>query len=75
MSVGVKTIVTVLAAVLVIVIYLSASVSAAIMLGGGSGAAGVTPFTYLLYYGLLGTILMLILVAWLSAGGMTKSSH
>lgn len=65
MSVGVKTIVTVLAAVLVIVLYLSAPVSAVIM-------GGVTPFTYLVYYGLLGTIIMMILVAWLSAGGMTK---
>lgn len=66
MSVGVKTILTVLAAVVVIVIYLSASVSAVIM-------GGVTPFTYLLYYGLLGTIIGMIVVAWLSAGGMTKS--
>lgn len=65
MSVGVKTILTVLAAVLVIVLYLSASVSS-VLLGG------ITPFTYLLYYGLIGTAVMLVLVAWLSAGGMTK---
>ena len=71
MSVGVKTIVTVLAAVLVIVLYLSASVSVALT-GAGASVPHVTPFTYLLYYGLLGTVLMMLLVTWLSAGGMTK---
>jgi hypothetical protein len=65
----VKTIVTVLAAVLVIVIYLSASVSVALTTGP---VPSVTPFTYLVYYGLLGTAIMMIVVAWLSAGGMTK---